>query len=281
MRPPFIARLAQHRGGFMGGVVLATFLLAGVLASLIAPYDPLAANVSSRLQLPSSSHWLGTDALGRDILSRLLYGATVSMRVGLSVVLIGIAVGVPVGAISGYVGGIVDLVVQRVVDTVQAFPGILLLVLLVALVGPSLEIDTVALGVLSVPAFVRLVRAGVLQVRELSYVEAARVIGCRDFRVLTRYILPNALTPVLVQATLQAAQALLLLAGLSFLGLGAQPPTPEWGAMLAEGKIQMRAAPHVLLFPAMSVSIVVLGLNLLGDALRDALDPRTVYRKRG
>jgi ABC-type dipeptide/oligopeptide/nickel transport system permease subunit len=249
-------------------------VIAGLLAPILAPYDPVLADVSIRLQGPSSSHWLGTDELGRDLLSRLLYGATLSLRVGSSVVLLGVALGVPLGAISGYFGGGFDLLAQRVVDTIQAFPGILLIILVVALVGPSLELATLALGMLAIPAYARLTRGQVLLARELVYVEAARSVGCSDFRVLALHILPNTITPVIVQSSLQMGTALLQLAGLSFLGLGAQAPTPEWGAMLSAGRIQMRSAPHVVIFPGLAVSATVLGLNLIGDALRDALDTR-------
>jgi ABC-type dipeptide/oligopeptide/nickel transport system permease subunit len=255
-------------------------VIAGLLAPLLAPHDPLLADVSIRLQGPSPSHWLGTDEIGRDILSRLLYGATLSLRVGSSVVLLGVSLGVPLGATSGYVGGAFDLLVQRIIDTIQAFPGILLVILVVALVGPSLELAALALGMLAIPAFTRLTRGEVLLARELMYVEAARSVGCSDFKVLARHILPNTITPVIVQSSLQMGSALLLLAGLSFLGLGAQPPTPEWGAMLAAGTTQMRAAPHVVIFPAVAVSATVLGLNLIGDALRDALDTRAFTGRR-
>lgn len=280
-RPSLAARFARHRAGVVGGAIVLAIVAAGLLAPLLAPYDPLATNVSIRLQGPSAQHWIGTDELGRDLLSRLLYGAAISLRASGLVVVLGATVGVAVGAVSGYVGGVLDLIVQRAVDTLQAFPGILLAVLVVALVGASLELATLALGLLAVPAYARLTRGGVLVARELMYVEAARAVGCGATRVLVRHILPNTLAPLIVQSSLQAANALLLLAGLSFLGLGSQPPTPEWGSMLAQGKAQMRAAPHVLIFPALAVSSVVLGLNLVGDALRDAIDVRGSSRMGG
>ncbi len=245
-----------------------------MVAPWVAPYDPLAADIGKALQPPSALHWLGTDELGRDILSRLLYGAGLSLRVGLLAVAVGIGVGVPLGSISGYYGGTFDLVGQRVVDTLQAFPGILLALLVAAIAGPHLEWTIAVLGILSVPIYTRLCRASVLQVKQLSYVEAARSIGCGEPRVIIRHVLPNSLSPVIVQSSIQFALSILLLAGLGFLGLGAQPPTPEWGSMLAQGRVYLRTSPHVVIFPAVTISVAVLALNLVGDALRDALDPR-------
>jgi peptide/nickel transport system permease protein len=209
-----------------------------------------------------------------------MFGTTTSMRAAITVVTMGLLVGVPVGAITGYFGGVLDLLVQRVVDTIQAFPGILFAVLVVALVGPSLELTVAALGFLAVPTYARLVRGSVLVVKQLAFIEAARTIGCGTWRVLFRHVVPNAITPVIIQSSLQSASALLLLAGISFLGLGVQPPTPEWGSMLAGGRPYLRSAPHLVLFPGLAISLVVLGLNLVGDALRDALDPRLVQGTR-
>jgi peptide/nickel transport system permease protein len=262
-RLSLLSRFARHR--------------AGLFAPFLAPHDPLSVNVAMARRGPSAAHWLGTDELGRDILSRLLYGAQVSLRVGILSVGVGAGIGVPIGAISGYVGGTLDLVVQRLVDTLQAFPGVLLAILISAVVGPSLEWTIGALGILSVPVYVRLVRGGVLVVKQLAFVEAARSVGSRDLDILRHHVLPNSLSPVIVQSSLQFAFSVLLLAGLGFLGLGAQPPTPEWGSMLAQGRIHMRTAPHIVLFPALAISLTVLALNLIGDALRDALDPRGVY----
>jgi peptide/nickel transport system permease protein len=179
--------------------------------------------------------------------------------------------------LSGYFGGTFDLVVQRAIDALQAFPGILLALLISAVVGPSLDWTIAALGVLSIPVYTRLVRASVLVVKELMFVEAARSMGCSGFRVIARHVLPNALSPVIIQSTLQFGTSVLLLAGLGFLGLGAQPPAPEWGAMLSQGRVYMRSSPHMVIFPGLVISITVLALNLIGDALRDALDPRAVY----
>jgi ABC-type dipeptide/oligopeptide/nickel transport system permease subunit len=275
-----VRRFAGHKAGVVGAAIVAAFLFVGVFAQVLAPYDPLFADPLIRLQTPSAAHLLGTDELGRDILSRLLYGTTTSMRAVIGIVATGLLLGVPIGAITGYFGGALDLIVQRAVDTIQAFPGILLAILVVALVGPSLELTVAALGFLAVPTYARLVRGSVLVVKQLAYVEAARAVGCASPRILFRHVLPNALTPVIVQSSLQTASALLLLAGLSFLGLGAQPPAPEWGSMLAGGRPYLRSAPHLVLFPGLAISLVVLGLNVVGDALRDALDPRLVHSAR-
>jgi peptide/nickel transport system permease protein len=279
-RPSFVRRFIGHRAGVVGACVVALFAVVGLLAPFLAPYDPLFADPLIRLQAPSAAHLFGTDELGRDILSRLMFGTTISMRAAITVVTMGLLVGVPVGAITGYFGGVLDLLVQRIVDTIQAFPGILFAILVVALVGPSLELTVAALGFLAVPTYARLVRGSVLVVKQLAFIEAARTIGCGTWRVLFRHVLPNSITPVIIQSTLQSASALLLLAGISFLGLGVQPPTPEWGSMLAGGRGYLRSAPHLVLFPGLAVSLVVLGLNLVGDALRDALDPRLVHGTR-
>ena len=278
-RPSFLVRVAGHRAGLVGAVVIGTLFTLGILAAWIAPYDPLAANIRIARQAPSAVHWLGTDEIGRDVLSRLLFGAGLSLRVGFLAVLVGAGVGVPLGALSGYVGGLVDLLSQRVVDTLQAFPGILLAILVGAIVGPNLEWTIACLGILAVPVYTRLVRASVLQVKQLAYVEAARAVGCNELRIVARHVLPNSLSPVIVQSSLQFGFTVLLLAGLGFLGLGAQPPTPEWGGMLAQGVAYLRTAPHIVVFPGLIISVTVLALNLLGDALRDALDPKALTGK--
>jgi peptide/nickel transport system permease protein len=279
-RPSLVRRFATHRAGLAGFLVVLFFVATGLLAPVIAPYDPLSADVLARLQPPSTQHWLGTDQLGRDTLSRMIYGAAISIRASLSVVVVGVTFGLPLGAISGFIGGSFDLLVQRAIDVIQAFPGILLMILIAALVGPSLELAVLGLGVLSIPTYARLVRAKVLEVREFAYVESARAVGCRSGRILLRHIVPNSITPVIVQSSLHAATAVLLIAGISFLGLGAQAPAPEWGAMLAQGRSFMRLAPLLVIVPAVAVSLLILGLNLVGDALRDALDPKATYGAR-
>jgi peptide/nickel transport system permease protein len=223
---------------------------------------------------PARFHALGTDEQGRDVLSRLIHGAWISLFIGLISVAIGVGVGVPIGAVSGFYGGRLDLVVQRLVDTLLAFPGILLAIVLVATLGTGLTNVMIAVGIASIPIYARLVRGSVLSVRNQEYIEAARALGKSDLAILVRHVVPNAIAPVIVQSSLQMAVAILFAAGLGFLGLGARPPQPEWGLMLARGREYLATAPHVATFPGLAIMLVVLGFNLVGDALRDALDPR-------
>ncbi|ADI14254.1 ABC transporter permease [Truepera radiovictrix] len=219
-------------------------------------------------------HLLGTDEQGRDVFSRLVHGAWISLFIGLIAVAIGIAVGVPIGALSGYHGGTFDLVVQRFIDVMLAFPGILLAIVLVATFGTGLTNVMIAVGIASIPIYARLVRGSVLSVRSREYIEAAKALGKKDVPILIQHVIPNALAPIIVQSSLQMAVAILFAAGLGFLGLGARPPQPEWGLMLARGREYLATAPHVATFPGLAIILVVLGFNLVGDALRDALDPR-------
>lgn len=223
---------------------------------------------------PVRFHLLGTDEQGRDLFSRLVHGAWISLFIGLISVAIGVSVGVPVGAISGFLGGTVDIVVQRVVDIMLAFPGILLAIVLVATFGTGLANVMIAVGIASIPIYARLVRGSVLSVKNREYVEAAHAMGKRAMPTLFRHVIPNVLAPIIVQSSLQMAIAILFAAGLGFLGLGARPPQPEWGLMLARGREYLAVAPHVATFPGLAIVAVVLGFNLVGDALRDALDPR-------
>ncbi|MFO8149605.1 MAG: ABC transporter permease [Trueperaceae bacterium] len=223
---------------------------------------------------PVRFYALGTDEQGRDLLSRLIHGAWISLFIGLISIAIGIGVGVPAGAISGFLGGTTDMIVQRVIDTLLAFPGILLAIVLVATFGTGLGNVMIAVGVASVPIYARLVRGSVLQVKNREYVEAAAALGRRRLPTLFHHVIPNVMAPIIVQSSLQMATAILFAAGLGFLGLGARPPQPEWGLMLARGREYLAVAPHVATFPGLAIVFVVLGFNLLGDALRDALDPR-------
>ncbi len=223
---------------------------------------------------PARIYLLGTDEQGRDLFSRILYGIPISLTIGLVAVGIGLFLGVPLGALSAYLGGQVDLLVQRLVDVMLAFPGILLAIVLVAILGPGLGNAMIAVGIAAVPIYARLIRGVVLSLRALDYVEGARALGASDIRILLRHILPNALGPILIQSSLQMAIAILFAAGLGFLGLGARPPEPEWGLMLARGREYLAVAPHVATFPGLAIVGLVLAFNLLGDALRDALDPR-------
>lgn len=262
----------------MGGLIVLLFVLAGILAPWLSPHDPLEGSLPQARKGPSAEHVLGTDELGRDELARILYGSRITLRVGLIAVGIGLAVGVPLGLLSGYFGGAFDLAVQRLIDVLMAFPGVLLAILIVSITGVGLDKVMIAVGVVSIPTYTRLARASALSLKQQTFVEAATALGQSHTGILWRHVLPNALSPIIVQSTLQFATSILWAAGLGFLGLGAQAPTPEWGAMLAAGKTYMRSAPHLVVVPSIAISLVVFGLNLLGDALRDALDPRQWVR---
>jgi len=264
----------RNRAGLIGGIIILAFLGAGLFAPLLAPEDPYDSYLERTLERPSRESWLGRDELGRDMLSRLIYGARLSLLIGVIAVAIGVILGVPVGALSGYYGGIPDLLVQRAIDVMMAFPGILLAIVLVAILGVGLPQVMVAVGIVSIPTYTRLVRGQVLSLRTQEFIEAARALGASTSRIIARHILPNTMTVVIVQSTLQVAAAILTAAGLGFLGLGAQPPQAEWGAMLSSARQYLRLAPHTVVAPGLAIMITVLGFNLLGDAIRDALDPR-------
>ena len=266
----------KQRLALIGGGILAGFILVALLAPLLAPQDPLAQDLYGRLQPPSTSHLLGTDDFGRDILSRIIYGARISLRIGLITISLALTGGTLLGLVAGYRGGFADRLIMRLMDLMLAFPAILLAIAIVAVIGPGIDNVILAVCIVLVPQFARLVRASVLTVRETTYVEAARALGASDPRVLFYGILPNCTAPLIVQATLGMGTAILGAAGLSFLGLGAQPPAPEWGAMLAGGRELLLRAPWVMTFPGLAIFTVVLGLNLFGDGLRDALDPKTI-----
>ena len=268
-------QLRRQRLALIGGGILTVLVLVALLAPLIAPQDPLAQNLYDRLQPPSANHWLGTDDFGRDILSRIGYGARISLRIGLVAISLALAGGTLLGLIAGYRGGVADMLIMRLMDLMLAFPSILLAIAIVAVIGPGIDNAILAVSVVLVPQFARLVRASVLTVRETTYVEAARAIGASEPRVLFYSVLPNCTAPLIVQGTLGLGTAILDAAGLSFLGLGAQPPTPEWGAMLSGGRELLLRAPWVMTFPGLAIFTVVLALNLFGDGLRDALDPKT------
>ncbi len=267
-------RLRKNRLAVAGGALLALFLLIAAVAPWIAPHDPLTQDLYGRLSPPSAKNWFGTDDFGRDILSRVLHGARVSLRVGVAAVAIALVVGTAIGLMAGYWGGLLDNVLMRLMDLMLAFPSILLAIVVVAVLGPSLNNAMLAVGIVSIPQYARLVRASVLSIREQDYVTAARALGARDARIILAAILPNCIAPLTVQSTLGMAGAILDAAGLSFLGLGAQPPTPEWGAMLSGGRDFILSAPWVLTFPGLAILLTVLAFNLLGDGLRDALDPK-------
>jgi peptide/nickel transport system permease protein len=262
----------------------ATLVLLAVVGALLAPilglHDPAAQTLPLRLEGPSVAHPLGLDELGRDVWARLLAGARVSLLVGLVVVGVSASVGLVVGAVAGYAGGVIDEVVSRVIDVLLAFPGILLAIALVAVLGPSLTNVVIALASIGWVGYARLVRGQVLKAREFEFVQAARALGAGPARILARHIVPTAIPALVVQATLGMAGAILAEAALSFLGLGVQPPTPSWGTMINGGRAHLIDAPHLTVFPGVAIALVVLGFNFLGDGLRDRLDPRRVEARR-
>lgn len=276
-RPPWLllwGRFARRPAALFGLIIIGLFLLAAVAAPLLATHPPEEADFFRARQKPSAEHWLGTDELGRDLFSRLIYGARISLQIGLVAVGIGLSVGVPVGLVAGYYGGAVDNVIMRVMDIMLSFPSILLAIGFVSVLGPGLNNAVIAVGIVSIPAYVRQVRASVLSVKELDYVAGAQALGASDARILGLHVLPQCISPILVQSSLQIAAAILSAAGLGFLGLGAPPDVPEWGTMLARGRTYIFSAAHMSTFPGLSIMLVVMGFNLVGDALRDALDPR-------
>ena len=265
--------LLRNRAAVAGAVVLVLLALLAAGADLLVPYGPRAVDLDRVLEGPSTEHWLGTDDLGQDLLARLLHGARISLLVGAVSVGIAVAVGVPLGAIAGFAGGWVDSLLMRVTDVMLAFPSIVLAIAIVAALGPSLSNLMIAVGVVAIPTYARQVRASVLEVKAEDYVTASRALGASPARVLLRSVMPNCLTPLLVLATLDYGVAILEAAALSFLGLGPEPGTPEWGKMLADAQNLFSRAPRVVVAPGLCISAAVLAFNLLGDGLRDALDP--------
>lgn len=259
----------------IGLAIVLVAALAALLGPALTPYDPSAQTLAHRLEPPSRSHPFGLDELGRDILSRLVSGARISLLVGLAVVSVSSLVGMALGAMAGYFGGVVDDVISRAIDILMAFPGILLAIALVAVLGPSLTNVIIALCVIGWVGYARLVRGQALRARELEYVQAARALGAGSARIVLRHVLPTAFPSVIVQATLGMAGAIIAEASLSFLGLGVQPPTPSWGTMLDAGRSHLFDAPHLTVFPGVAIATLVLGFNFLGDGLRDRIDPKS------
>ena len=269
-------RLRRDSRAVIGVTVVVVIALAALLAPLLAGHDPTRIDLAAQLQRPSGAHWLGTDVQGRDVWARLVFGARVSLAVGVLSQSIALLLGVTLGLIAGYYGRWVDELVMRLADVTLAFPTLLLLIAMVAALQPSMAVVFATIGVVGWAGMARLVRGQVLVVRQLEYVQAVRALGARDRRILLGHVLPNVIAPVVIAATLGVAGAIMAEAALSFLGLGVQPPTPSWGAMIADGRdlSQLRNAPWTSLFPGLAIGASVLGFNLLGDALRDALDPR-------
>ncbi|STO31063.1 Glutathione transport system permease protein gsiD [Fusobacterium necrogenes] len=269
-------RLKRNKMAVLGLIILIILVLLAVFADVIANYDNVVIkqNLAHRLQGPSAAHWLGTDEFGRDIFARLVHGTRVSLQVGIVAVGISIVIGGILGAVAGYYGGKLDNTIMRVMDIFLAVPSILLAIAIVSALGPSIINLMLAISISSVPSYARIVRASVLSIRDQEFIEAAKAIGASNTRIIFRHIIPNSLAPVIVQATLGVASAILSTAGLSFIGLGIQPPAPEWGSMLSGGRQYLRYAWWVTTFPGVAIMITILSLNLLGDGLRDALDPR-------
>ena len=269
-----LGRLKRNHLAMVGLVIIVMMIVLALLAPYISPYPYEAADFKNRYATPSAEHWFGTDELGRDIFSRLLYGSRYSLRIGLISVAISAIGGIFFGALAGYFGGAVDNIIMRLLDVLQAMPGIVLAIAISAALGPGLTNSVIALSISSIPGYARMTRASILNVRKMEYLEAATSINCSNARIIWKHVLPNALSPLIVQATMGIAGAIMGAAMLSFIGLGVQPPTPEWGAMLSAGRNYLRDYPHLCIFPGIMIMMAVLSLNMLGDGLRDALDPK-------
>ncbi|MCD4712198.1 MAG: ABC transporter permease [Clostridiales bacterium] len=267
-------RLKQNKSAIFGLIVILTLIVVAIFADQIAPYGYDDQNLRARFQTPNGDHWFGTDNFGRDIFSRIIYGAQISLKVGLLAVGIALIVGGTLGAIAGFYGGKLDNGIMRFIDILLAIPSILLAISIVAALGPELRNVMIAVGVGSIPSYARIVRASVLSLRDQEFIEAARAVGASDTRLILKHIIPNSLAPLIVQSTIGVAGAILSAAGLGFIGLGIQPPLAEWGAMLNSGRQYIRDYPHMTAFPGLAIMVTIFALNLLGDGLRDALDPR-------
>jgi len=268
------SRLLRNPVAMAGGAVVIALIVVAIAAPYVAPYDPIYQDLANSMAGPSMTHLAGTDVHGRDIFSRIVHGTRISLRIGFLGMLLGCVVGVVLGLVSGYYGGWLDTVIMRLLDVQLAFPGLLVAICIIAIIGPGLENVILAVGIFSVPLFARVTRGQILSLKEQEFIVAARMMGAQDGRIMLNHLLPNAVAPLLVLCTLRIATAILTAASLSFLGLGAQPPTPEWGAMLSDGRAYLAIAPHVATTPGLAILITVLAFNLLGDGLRDALDPR-------
>ncbi|MBQ4401036.1 MAG: ABC transporter permease [Synergistaceae bacterium] len=276
-RSPFMdvmLRLSKSPLAMFGLAIIFVLVFCAIFAEIISPYSPIKQDLMHMFETPSAQHWLGTDEFGRDILSRLIYGARVSLQVGFIAVGIALITGGMLGAISGYYSGRLDNCIMRVMDVLLSIPQTLLAIAIVAALGPSLMNLMIAVGISAVPTYARIVRGSVLSIRSMEFIEAARAAGSSDLRIILKHIIPNSMAPIIVQSTLGVASAILNAAGLSFIGLGIQPPNPEWGAMLSGGRQYIRDYPHMTLYPGLAIMLTILALNFLGDGLRDALDPK-------
>lgn len=270
----FFKRLAKNKLAVVGLVIIVLLILIALLAPVIAPYGYAEQDLKNTFAGSSSEHLLGTDNLGRDVLSRLIYGSRQSLQIGILSVALGAALGTVFGIFAGYYGGLVDNILMRILDIYQSIPGLILSIVLAVTLGPGLNNAIIALGIGTMPMYARIIRASLLQVRNMEYIEAARAINANDFRIVLKYALPNAISPLIVQITMSIGLSILAAAMLSFIGLGAQPPIAEWGAMLTEGKSFIREHGYLITYPGIAIVISVLAFNLFGDGLRDALDPR-------
>jgi peptide/nickel transport system permease protein len=271
-----LKKFVRNRAAVVGAAIVILFLAMAIFAPLISPFDPAQTNFRLVRKAPDALHWFGTDEIGRDILARVIFGARASLLAGCISVLVALAVGVPLGLVAGYLGGWYDMVISRCTDALLSIPFLILAIALAAFLGPSLTNAMLAIGIAATPFIIRLTRGQTLAVRTEDYVEGARAVGVPRLRIALRYILPNIAAPILVQATLIVAQAIIAEASLSFLGLGQQPPAPSWGSMLNVAKNYMEQAPWMAIWPGVAIFLAVLGFNLMGDGLRDALDPRDV-----
>ena len=269
-----LRQLSKNKAAMAGLIIFLLEIVIAIIAPLIAPYDYAALDMTNCFATPSLAHPFGCDDMGRDIFSRVLIGARYSISSGVLAVAIAMVIGMAIGAIAGFFGGWVDNIIMRILDVIQAIPGMLMMIVISAILGPGFVNTIIAMAFGSVSGMARMLRAQMLKVRENEYIEAAVSINCSKFRIVMSHLLPNCMSPMIVQGTMGVAQAITLCAGLSFIGLGVQPPTPEWGAMLAGARQFIRQAPHLVFFPGLAIAITVLALNLMGDGLRDALDPK-------
>jgi peptide/nickel transport system permease protein len=268
------SRMKKNKLAMFGLFIIILLVITAIFANYIAPYDYRTQDLDNQFAMPSSEHFFGTDEFGRDIFSRIVYGSRISLQVGFISVGIALVLGVGLGAIAGFYGGKVDNILMRFIDILQSLPDILLAIAIMAVLGPGLANLMIAVGIAAIPGYAKIVRSSVLSIKDSEYVEAAKSNGSTDFRIITKHIIPNCLAPIIVQATLGVAYAIINAAGLSFIGLGLEPPTPEWGAMLSGGRAYIRDFPHMTMFPGLVIVITIFALNVLGDGLRDALDPK-------
>lgn len=273
----FVKKFKRNKRGTIGFLMVVAFIIIAVFAPWLAPHSPFTQNATEAMNSPSLNHLLGQDRYGRDILSRIIHGARISLMIGFFGVVISVVVGSGIGTLTGYIGGKFDTFVMRLIDILMAFPGFLLALAIISVLGPGLVNVIIAIGVFSVPAFTRVSRSTVSSVKNNEYIEAAHAMGASHFSIIFKHIIPNSMAPVMVLATMRIATALLTAAGLSFLGLGAQPPAPEWGAMLSEGRDFLQSAPHISMIPGLAIMFVVLGFNMFGDGLRDVMDPNMKF----